>query len=128
MSFHLLIEHQGLVLSAILVPFDSHWFMLRASLIAHLINHLPAMQETWVQFLGHEDPREKEMATHSSILDWRIPCTEEPGGSMLCTWDMSFFQKLCPAPLLHSYKVKVLLTQSCPTLCDPMDCSPPGSS
>ena len=47
MSFHLLIEDQGLVLSAILVPFDSHWFMLRASLIAHLINHLPAMQEGW---------------------------------------------------------------------------------
>ena len=40
---------------------------------------LPAMQETWVQSLGQEDPLEKEMATHSSILDWRIPWTEEPG-------------------------------------------------
>ena len=38
------------------------------------------MQETWVRFLGQEDPLEKEMATHSSILDWRIPWTEEPGG------------------------------------------------
>ena len=39
----------------------------------------PAMQETWVQFLGQEDPLEKGMATHSSILAWRIPQTEEPG-------------------------------------------------
>ena len=38
------------------------------------------MQETWVQSLGQEDPLEKEMATHSSILAWRIPWTEEPGG------------------------------------------------
>ena len=38
------------------------------------------MQETWVQFLGLEDPLEKEMATHSSILAWKIPWTEEPGG------------------------------------------------
>ena len=42
--------------------------------------NLPAMQETQVQFLGREDPLEKEMATHSSILAWRIPWTEEPGG------------------------------------------------
>ena len=38
------------------------------------------MQETWVQVLGQEDPLEKEMATHFSILAWRIPLTEEPGG------------------------------------------------
>ena len=38
------------------------------------------MQETWVRFLGREDPLEKEMATHSDILAWRIPWTEEPGG------------------------------------------------
>ena len=38
------------------------------------------MQETWVQSLGQEDPMEKEMATHSSILAWEIPWTEEPGG------------------------------------------------
>ena len=42
--------------------------------------NLPAMQETWVQFLDQEDPWEKEMAIHSSILSWRIPWTEEPGG------------------------------------------------
>ena len=51
---------------------------MRASLIAQLVNHLPAMQETWIRFLGREDPLEKEMATHSSILAWRIPWTEEP--------------------------------------------------
>ena len=51
-----------------------------ASLVAHRLKHLPAMQETWVPSLGGEDPPEKEMATHSSILAWRIPWTEEPGG------------------------------------------------
>ena len=46
------------------------------SLIVQLANHLPAMQEIWVRFLGREDPLEKEMASHSSILAWRIPWTE----------------------------------------------------
>ena len=44
------------------------------------LKRLPAMWETWVQSLGREDPLEKEMATHSSILAWRIPWTEELGG------------------------------------------------
>ena len=44
-----------------------------------MIKNLPAMQEAWVQSLGQEDPLEKRMATHSSILTWRILCTEEPG-------------------------------------------------
>ena len=44
------------------------------------VKSLPAMRETWVQFLGREDPLEKEMATHSSILTWRIPWRDEPGG------------------------------------------------
>ena len=48
--------------------------------MAQLVKNLPAMQETRVQFLGQEDPMEKEMATHSNILAWRIPWTEEPGG------------------------------------------------
>ena len=52
---------------------------MRASLIAQSVKNLPAMQEMWVRFLGREDPLEKEMATHSSILAWRIPWTEEPG-------------------------------------------------
>ena len=51
-----------------------------ASLVAQRLKHLPAMQETWVRSLGQEDPLEKEMVTHSSILAWRIPWTEEPGG------------------------------------------------
>ena len=48
--------------------------------MAQRLKRLPAMQETWVQSLGQEDPLEKEMVTHSSILAWRIPWTEEPGG------------------------------------------------
>ena len=54
--------------------------LLKASLVAQTINNLPAMQETWVQSLSEEDPLEEEIATHSSILGWRIPWTEEPGG------------------------------------------------
>ena len=50
------------------------------SLVAQTVKNLPAMQETWVQPLGREDPWEKEMATHSSILASRIPWTEEAGG------------------------------------------------
>ena len=49
-----------------------------ASLVAQMVKRLPAMQETWVQSLGQGDPLEKEMATHSSILAWKIPWTEEP--------------------------------------------------
>ena len=45
-----------------------------------MVKNLPAMQDTWVQSLGWEDPLEKGMATRSSILAWRIPWTEEPGG------------------------------------------------
>ena len=44
-----------------------------------MVKNLPAMQETWVSSLGREDPLEEGMATHSSILAWRIPRTEEPG-------------------------------------------------
>ena len=65
------------------------------------------MQETWVQSLGQEDPQEKGMATHSSILVCRIPWTEEPG----------VLQSAAAAKSL----------QSCLTLCDPIDGSPPGS-
>jgi len=45
-----------------------------------VVKNPPARQETWAQFLGQEDPLEEGMATHSSILAWRIPWTEEPGG------------------------------------------------
>ena len=52
---------------------------MSASLVAQRLKHLPPMQETWIRSLGREDPLEKEMATHSSILAWRISWTEEPG-------------------------------------------------
>jgi len=48
--------------------------------VAQIVKNLPAMQEIWVGSLGGEDPLEKEMAAHSSILAWGIPWTEEPGG------------------------------------------------
>ena len=50
-----------------------------ASLVAQRVKRLPAMRETWVQSLGQEDLLEEEMATHSSILAWKIPWMEEPG-------------------------------------------------
>ena len=52
--------------------------------MAQRVKHLPAMWETQVRSLGREDPLEKEMATHSSILTWKIPWTEEPSG--YSTW------------------------------------------
>ena len=53
---------------------------LSASLVAQMVQRLPAMQETRVRSLGQEDPLEKEMAIHSSTLAWKIPWMEEPGG------------------------------------------------
>ena len=54
-------------------------FLYRASLVAQLVKNLTAMRETWVQSLSWEDPLEKGMATHPSILAWDVPWTEEPG-------------------------------------------------
>ena len=51
-----------------------------------MVKHLPAIQETWVQSLDGEDPLEKGMATHLSLLAWRIPWTEEPGITKARTW------------------------------------------
>ena len=51
-----------------------------ASLVFQMVKNPSTMWETWVQSLGREDPLEKEIATHSSILAWRIPWTEKPGG------------------------------------------------
>ena len=53
--------------------------LVMSSLVAYIVKHLPAMQETWVQSLGWEDPLEKEMATHSSTLAWKTPWMKEPG-------------------------------------------------
>ena len=52
----------------------------RASLVAQMVKNLPAMQETWVRSQGQEDALEEKMAIHSSVLAWRIPWTEKPGG------------------------------------------------
>ena len=61
--------------------FKGHYrVFLVDSLVAQRLKHLPAMRETWVLSLGREDPLEKEMATHSIILAWRIPWMEEPDG------------------------------------------------
>ena len=57
-------------------PLQYSW----ASLVAQMVKNPPALQETWVQSLGWEDPLEDGMTTHSSILPWRIPWTEEPHG------------------------------------------------
>ena len=57
------------------IPFN---LIIWASLVAQTVKRLPAMQETRVQFLGQEDPLEKEMAIHSSTLAWKIPSTEKP--------------------------------------------------
>ena len=59
--------------------FEDNFYLNMASLVAQMVKSLPAVQETWVRFLGCEDPLEKGMATHSSILAWRIPLAEEPG-------------------------------------------------
>ena len=56
-----------------------HFLVPKASLVAQRLKRLPAMQETKVRSLGQEDPMEKKVATHSSILAWRIPWREEPG-------------------------------------------------
>ena len=58
------------------ITFDITW----SSLVAQTVKNPPAMQETWIPSLGQEDPLVKGMATHSSILAWRIPWIEEPGG------------------------------------------------
>ena len=59
--------------------FSTHVHMHWTSLVAQMVKSLPTVWETWVQSLGWEDPLEKEMATHSSILVWKTPWTEKPG-------------------------------------------------
>ena len=54
-------------------------FTLGASLVAQMVESLPEVWETWVRSLGQKDPLEKEMATHSSVLAWKIPWMVEPG-------------------------------------------------
>ena len=107
--------------------------IFRASLVAKMAKHLLAMQETWVQSLGQEDPPENEMGKLYRILAWRIPWTEEPGwlqsmGSQRVEhdWGTNIFTFFILQQLLISGVCSV--TQLCPTLCDSMDSSLPGSS
>ena len=58
--------------------FSVHGFKFN-HMLAQMVKNLPAVQETWVQSMGWENPLEKEMATHSTILDWKLPWTEESG-------------------------------------------------
>ena len=81
-SFAIIFSHsKGCLFTLLIVSFALQKLLslIRASLVAQRLKHLPAMQETHVQSLDREDPLEKEMATHFSILAWRIPWTEEPG-------------------------------------------------
>ena len=82
-------------------------FHSQGHLYPHRLKHLPAMRETWVRSLGWKDPLEKEMETHSSILAWRIPWTEEPGGlqsmesqsrTRLSDFTFILIQNLCNIP------------------------------
>ena len=98
------------------------------SLVAQMVKNLPAMQVTRVWSLDWEDLLEKEIATHSSILAWRIPQTEESG--MLQFMGLQRVRHDW-ATNMHTNtlkKVKLLVTQACLTVWDSMDCSPPGSS
>ena len=84
------------------ILFTSFHQSFRASLLAQMIKNLPAIQETWIQSLSWEGLLEKWMATHSSILAWRIPRTEEPGGLLskgsqsIFYYFLAFWQSFCP--------------------------------
>ena len=75
-------EAIGFLLQRIGYPLQYSW----ASLVAQVVKNPPAMWETWVRSLGWEDTLEKSIANHSSILAWRIPWTEEPGGLQSIGW------------------------------------------
>ena len=70
-----------------------------------MVKNLPAMRETWVRSPGQEDPLEKGMTTHSSILTWSIPWTEEPGGLQLHIYILvdNFQKSPCSAEILTSF-------------------------
>ena len=74
------------ILSLLILYYWSLWQGRELPLVAQTVKNLPAMQETWVQSLGLEDSQEKGMATHSSILAWRIPWTEESGRLQSMGW------------------------------------------
>ena len=85
------------------------------SLVAQMVKRLPTMRETWVRSLSQEDSLEKEMATHSSTLAWKIPWMEELGAGY-CPWGR---KESGMTEGLHFLSL---------SFCGPMDCSQPGSS
>ena len=94
-------------------------------MVAQMVKNLPAVQETQIRSLGQENPLQKEKATHSSILAWEIPWTEKPGrvqsmGSQRVGHDWT-------TNIHTSHAAAAKSLQSCPTLRDPIDGSPPGS-
>ena len=115
-------------------------FFCPATLVAQMVKNRPAMQETWVQFLVWEDPSEDSMATHSSILAWRIQWTEEPSGlpsmgsqRISHNWASKSIFYIFSKLLVHYHFILSYWTiqfssvaQLCLTLCNPMDCSTPG--
>ena len=97
--------------------------------MAQLVKNLPAMQEIWVQFLGWEDPLEKEITSHSSILAWRIPWTEEHGGlQSMGSQELDMTERLNHHHHQEHKLCVCLLIQVCSTLCNLKHCSLPGSS
>ena len=84
-----------------------------ASLVAQRLKRLPGMRETWVWSLGQEDPLEKEMATHSSTLAWRIPWREEPGR----------LQSMGPRRVGHDWVTSLLLSPGKASLPEQCPCS-----
>ena len=79
-KLHFFLSCRRIVLKLCSVCMYIHTYCIWASPVAQMVKNLPAMQETWARSLGREDPLEKKMAIHSSILAWRIPWTEDPGG------------------------------------------------
>ena len=119
-------QPQGLVCD---VLFYSGLYSLLAFLVAQMVKHLPAKQETQVQSLGWEDPLKKEMAIYPSILAWKTPWMEEPG-RLQSMWsqrvghDFTFNFILSAAATAAAAKS----LQLCPTLCNPITGSPAGSA
>ena len=111
---------------SIFIPHTSHFEALFKELT---LKHLPAMWETWVQSLGWVDSLEEEMATHSSILAWRIPWTEEPGGlqsmgSQRIRHDWATSLSLSLGHFHYVFGLLwllVLVAQCCSTLWHPID-------
>ena len=108
-------------------PLQYSW----ASWVAQTVKNPPAMQEAWVLSLGWENPLEEVMATHSGILAWRIPWTEEPGG-LQSTGSQRVGHAWATQPKTAQHqeaegKCYFLIAKLCLTLCDPVGCSQPIS-